>query len=82
MAKQFALQQSFGKCGAVQGYERLSFSWTVVVNGARGQFFTRTALTANQYGGIAGSHTLDELIDVAHARAASYHVVIQADFRV
>src|ERR1700732_127664 len=69
VAKQFALQQSFGKGGAVQGYKRLSFSRAVVVNGAGGQLLAGTALAANQYGGIAGSDSLDELIDVTHARA-------------
>src|ERR1700730_1896180 len=82
VAKQFALQQSFGKGGAVQGYKQLSFSRAVVVNGAGGQLLAGTALAANQYGGIAGSDSLDELIDVTHARATSHHVVAQADFSV
>src|ERR1700730_5478313 len=82
VAKQFALQQSFGKGGTVQSYERLRSSWAIVVNGAGGQLFAGAALAANQNSGIAGSDTLNELINVAHARAAPHHVVAQADFGV
>ncbi len=78
MAKQLAFQKSFRDSRAIQSHEWMAFAIAVVVSRASGEFFARSAFAADQHGGIAGSHALNELVNVAHAGAASHHVVLQA----
>ena len=49
------------------------------MDGACGEFFAGTTLAVDQDGRVAGGHALDELVDVAHARALADHIMLQAD---
>jgi len=79
VAEELAFKECLGKRGAVQRDERLFFARTILVDGACGEFFAGATLAVDQHGGVAGGHTLDELVDVAHARALADHIVLQAD---
>jgi hypothetical protein len=49
------------------------------VNGARHQLLAGSAFPADQDGGTRGRDLAHELEDLAHARAAAHHVVLNID---
>src|SRR4029077_5378328 len=77
--EQLAFEKRFRQCRAIQRHERLIFALAVFVNGTRGKLFARAAFAVDQNCGIAGSNLLNELVDLAHARALADHVVLQAN---
>src|SRR6266849_8206501 len=77
--EQLAFEKRFRQCRAIQRHERLIFALAIFVNGARGKLFSRAAFAVDQNRGIAGSDLLDELVDLAHARALADHIVLQAN---
>jgi len=79
--EELAFQQRFRHGRAIQRHKRLISPRAVFVNRVRRQLLPGAAFSANQHRRIARRHAFDELIHLAHARAAPHHVVRQADFR-
>src|SRR5437868_1114661 len=75
ISKQFALQQSFGKCATIYGYERVRGARRAYMNRARDQFFAGTTFSLNQYRARGGRNRSDCLLQLLHGRTRSNNVV-------
>src|SRR6266481_1382960 len=82
MAEQFTLHERYGDRSAIHRDERTFRAKTITMNGARRQFFSRAGLAQNQYIRLRASHALDEVVDFAHVRASTDHVVLDIDLFV
>src|SRR5712664_84522 len=78
--EQLTFQKRFCQCGAIQGHKRLILAGAILMNRASSELLARATFAANQDGGFAGGDLLNELVDLAHARALADHIVLQADF--
>ena len=80
MAEEFAFKERFGEGGAIERDEGARFARAVEVDSAGSKFLAGPAFAQNQDGGIGGRDAFDELINLAHARAAADHVVLKLHF--
>ena len=80
MAEQLAFQDRFRQRCAIECEKETVFAEAVIVDGTGGEFLPGTAFPINQNGGFAGSHALDELVDLSHPGALACHIVLQAGF--
>ena len=54
VSKEFAFEQVFVECTAIDGDESPALAGAIEVDGTRHQLFARTALAANEHGDVAG----------------------------
>ena len=69
MSEEFAFEQGFGDCGAVDGDKGPFVSRAALVDGACDNFFAGAALSADQHGGIALRDAGDELLQLSNLAA-------------
>ena len=67
MAEQFAFDQAFGQCAAVDGHERLFGAVALIVHAAGDQFLAGAGFAGDQHGGFGRGHFGDELFDAVDA---------------
>src|SRR5262249_18480139 len=72
MAEEFRLQQSFGKCAAIDGHEGAVVSETVVVKRSRHQLFPRARFAYYQNGGTRGGDARNLVVEFDHLGTAAY----------
>ena len=71
VAEQFAFQQRFGQCRAVQTDKRTLLARTGEVHGPRDQFLAHAAFAADQHRGPTGSGPRNFLLDLSHQMAGA-----------
>src|SRR5687767_8351508 len=69
VAEELAFEERLGQRRAVDGDEWTARPMAVLVNGARGQFLSRTGLPADQHRAVGGGELPDAAIDGAHGGA-------------
>ncbi len=76
VTEEFALQQTFGNCCAVQADERPFGSAAELVNETREKFFSRTGFPINNHSRIGGRHHSCLLQCMLQGRARSHDPVL------
>src|SRR5713226_9951104 len=67
MAKKLALEKTFNESATVDGYKRLVFSCTPLVDRLSDQLFTSAALALNQHRRRKGGHLEDQVVNLLHS---------------
>ena len=80
MPEQFAFEEVVGKCGAVDGDKGLVSPWTVVVNRAGDELFSRSALAGNQDSRFARRDSRNHLLHLLDGAAFAHHRVFDLHF--
>ena len=73
MAEEFAFEEGFRNCAAVDGNEESIFLRAATVNGEGGHFFAGAAFAEDEDGGVAGGNFPNGGEDFAHGAARADH---------
>jgi len=80
VTEQFAFEECFGEGGTIERDEGVRFAGAVEMDSTGDELLASAAFPKDQNRRIGRSDAFDELIDLAHARAAADHVVLKLDF--
>ncbi len=84
MTEQFAFQQTFRQGGTIHRHEGMVLAGTVLLNGARHQFFPSATFASNEHRTVGAGDLHDTAENLAHLRAladqGAYPKLLQPGF--
>src|SRR4030095_2822708 len=74
-SEEFAFQQCFWECPAIDGHERFGGTWRANVYGPGNQLLTSTTFAVDQNCALGRSYGTNGLLQPVHGRARTHNVV-------